>query len=708
MKLSTSNQTVEISGGVNTGSFSIAMNGKAFRVLSDTLYQNKIGSIVREICCNAYDAHVAAGTPDVPFEVHLPDNFAPWFAVKDFGVGLSDDSIRNIFTVYFQSTKDNSNDAIGAFGLGAKTPFSYTDQFTVTSCYNGTKSIYSAFISTSGVPDMLLMMQQPTQEQNGVEIKMSVRSQDFQTFKKELQEQLQFFKVKPIVKNDNNFAFNEADSMLFEDENVSICSDFCWGANFYIIQGNVGYLLQPGILNGKLTKEAENVVNALVQKRRKVYLKFNIGEIDVTASREGVEYNERTVSSIDAKLKAISVSFTNTTKAALDNLDNEWDKACYIQKNSIFGDCRSMPGIFPAGTKFDSLGNVLYDLYDLMIKVSPSKTERAEVMYNVRLRNSHESKLRYSSKYKFLADNSVAFLIKNKCSHSNRRISKFLDKNKNITEVYVFEETNGGFITDTDFKNKLQKALGGCKQVYELSSIELDKAEKVKYARKSSTAEWYKFGGSVESSSFTRQFTYVEDIADEKVYVYFSNRAYHNAEDIALVSKYRILRKFCDDLPELIGVRWLQKDIVEKNKNLRPLQDFMKGIDEADYFDLKLQWNKLQVYAKIQSLPVPLAVSSNISQFIQEVPGSKLTKFLKFYHQAKKVAETIDYDKVRYAGQFFDWSDASKMKRLDLVDSSYKKILDSLPFVAVYFKKGSWLDNIKVQDVINYVKYIPH
>lgn len=68
--------------------FSIAMNAKAFRVLSSGLYKDKIGSIVREISFNAKDAHVDAGKPDVEFYVHLPDDFEPYFAVRDYGKGL--------------------------------------------------------------------------------------------------------------------------------------------------------------------------------------------------------------------------------------------------------------------------------------------------------------------------------------------------------------------------------------------------------------------------------------------------------------------------------------------------------------------------------------------------------------------------------------------------------------------------------------------
>ena len=77
MKLEQKATPVEVNGGSTHSSFSIAMNGKAFRVLSDTLYQNKIGSIVRELSCNAHDAHVMVGKQDVPFVLHLPDAPTP-------------------------------------------------------------------------------------------------------------------------------------------------------------------------------------------------------------------------------------------------------------------------------------------------------------------------------------------------------------------------------------------------------------------------------------------------------------------------------------------------------------------------------------------------------------------------------------------------------------------------------------------------------
>lgn len=328
MKLHNANAAVEVSGGEETSIFSIAMNGKAFKVLSDTLYQDKIGSIVRELSCNAYDAHIMQGNQDKPFEIHLPDAFEPWFAVKDFGIGLSAEDVRSVFTVYFQSTKDQSNDAIGSFGLGAKTPFSYTDQFTVTSVKDGIRTIYSAYLTESGVPNITTMFSEETTESSGVEIKVSVKREDYHKFKDAVCNQLKYFKVKPIISNGEVHWSNNT-TPIYEDVNC------CIQGNGYpiIIQGQVGYPLNLDTLNGKISTD----VHAFLKRVNSygVILHFNIGEIGVTASREGVEYTVFTCKNIENKLKIIEKSLMEYYKKKLDDCSNSWEKAVKINSDSI-------------------------------------------------------------------------------------------------------------------------------------------------------------------------------------------------------------------------------------------------------------------------------------------------------------------------------------------------------------------------------------
>ncbi len=324
MKLETTNEAVQTSGGSNSNSFSIAMNGKAFKVLSDTLYKNKIGSIVRELSCNAYDAHIVVGKKDIPFSIHLPDAFEPWFSVQDSGPGLSPEDIKTVFTVYFESTKDQSNDSIGAFGLGAKTPFSYTDQFTVTSVYAGQKSIYGMYITESGIPDYKLMMQTPTDEPTGVEIKMSVKQSDYDTFRKEVSNQLKYFNVKPTC--NMNILWPTVEFFISTPD-YQLPKGAGYQFNMTIIQGNVGYPVDVENLNG-ISFDAMSVVNRFHNYGLRMI--FPIGQIGVTASCEGVEYTKDTVKNIENMLLKINKELAEYAKDQMKAEPSDWARTVLL------------------------------------------------------------------------------------------------------------------------------------------------------------------------------------------------------------------------------------------------------------------------------------------------------------------------------------------------------------------------------------------
>ena len=80
-------------------------------------YADHIGSPIREVVSNAWDANRAAGT-DKPIEVKLQMKNSQWeFSVRDYGVGVDTDLVDNVISKYGKSTKRNDNKALGAFGL---------------------------------------------------------------------------------------------------------------------------------------------------------------------------------------------------------------------------------------------------------------------------------------------------------------------------------------------------------------------------------------------------------------------------------------------------------------------------------------------------------------------------------------------------------------------------------------------------------------
>lgn len=114
--------------------------------LSDKMYNNPVRAVIREYSCNAWDAHVAAGKADVPIRVDLPTNLMPELAIRDFGPGLPFEDIKDTYVKIGKSTKTETNEELGMFGLGAKAGYAYVTSFTIISYHGGLKSTYVAYI----------------------------------------------------------------------------------------------------------------------------------------------------------------------------------------------------------------------------------------------------------------------------------------------------------------------------------------------------------------------------------------------------------------------------------------------------------------------------------------------------------------------------------------------------------------------------------
>jgi hypothetical protein len=306
------------------GEFRIRNSAKAFSILSSGLYANKVKAIIRELSCNAVDSHIAAGKQSTPFDVHLPNQLEPWFSIRDYGTGLTHDQVSNIYTTYFESTKTNSNEFIGALGLGSKSPFSYTDNFTVTAVKDGTKGIYTAFINEAGVPSIALMMNEDTDEPSGVEVKFSVNDRwDFDKFRQEARAVYKYFKLQPVVTGSAGFT---VDIPEYESKDiVPGVSQFKGGNRTVAIMGNIAYPIE--------IPQADQVLGDLRNLLQcSLELNFAIGELDFQASREGLSYIPQTVNAIKAKLEALNAVLAGKLAEEADAITNLWDRAIFLQK----------------------------------------------------------------------------------------------------------------------------------------------------------------------------------------------------------------------------------------------------------------------------------------------------------------------------------------------------------------------------------------
>lgn len=286
MKLQTTYNVENNLTGMETNTFSIAANAKAFRLLLDGLYTNKIRAVIRELWTNAYDSHLEAGIGGVPFDCHLPSRLDPTFKVRDYGVSMDHDTVMKLYTTVFDSTKDATDDLVGALGLGSKSPFAYTDQFQVTAWLNGTKRTYLAAMDTTGTPTITAVGEVPSDLAQGVEVSFAVKPDDFHEFSREARQiaagfdplpeidGIEIEAVEPVyVADDNKFAIFPPHALPGE-------------GRLSIRQGCVMYPVSDYDLT--------HPIDGLIQYSHKMVIDVPIGTVAVVASREALSLDDET------------------------------------------------------------------------------------------------------------------------------------------------------------------------------------------------------------------------------------------------------------------------------------------------------------------------------------------------------------------------------------------------------------------------------
>jgi hypothetical protein len=244
---------------------------------------------------------IASGQKDRPFHIHLPNSLEPWITIQDFGTGISHQNIYDIYSTYFESTKTNTNDQIGCLGLGSKSPFCYTDNFSVTSIHDGVKRIYNAYFASDGNPTIALMSQENTSEGNGVAVQIPVKEKDFFLFINAVSKAFRFFDVKPTLSGatltwpENNPMF-KGDDWMFYDSNQ--------GWESYAIMGGVTYPIDH--------YKTDDKYNQILRKG--VVLKFAMGELDFAPSREHLSYDDATIKALNDKLEKVMGEIAQESK----------------------------------------------------------------------------------------------------------------------------------------------------------------------------------------------------------------------------------------------------------------------------------------------------------------------------------------------------------------------------------------------------------
>lgn len=314
---------IEANGMLVESFFNVKQENLAhvFSILRNQLYSDKVLAIVREYSTNAYDAHVDAGIGEKPIQIKCPSYFDLSLHIRDFGFGLSEEDVFNIFASYGESTKRNTNSQVGMMGLGSKSAFCYSDSFTIVSYNNGEKKIYSAYIDDSGIGKISKVNTESTNE-TGLEIQIPVKRHDVYNFHNTLIAFLREFNPKPIITNESTVEekINDFNPKIILNGNGWEIREVGYGTNHFCIMGNVMYPVN--INNIDLDEDSISSIRYLGGN---VIIFANIGDVKPNASREMLDYIPMTKQFLREKFNSLIDEMKDRSISKIVNSASYWE-----------------------------------------------------------------------------------------------------------------------------------------------------------------------------------------------------------------------------------------------------------------------------------------------------------------------------------------------------------------------------------------------
>jgi hypothetical protein len=412
-------------------------------------YSNTRLAVVREISANALDANTEAGS-DRRIEISVPTQMHPNFSVRDFGGGLSEEDIFGLYSKYGKSTKRESNNYIGAFGIGKFAPLSYGDSFTCVSFHNGMKTTYNVFVNDDDDTKIARIGEpEPTNDPTGLKIEVAVADTDiseFQDFVKSFfkffgdSEMPKFLGVEPdfiptpkitLTDDENSWFFLESDRSYYYRSNASVLM----GRVAYPIDSNA-IKVENFISDESLRKVVSNLLHDV-----NFHFRLPLGSVKLHHSRESLEYNKSTQKEICRVLVGIAKEIKVIAVAKLA------DSTClYMAKRNYATIVNSLP---------QGISHVMKDSFEWQsVQISSPQWSRDYEMQDdliiTRMEKSADKDSRNGFRVqsqkttRVIAEENVVFMIQDLDSaHGNNlRARTLFNNDESLQIVYVIHPKN--------------------------------------------------------------------------------------------------------------------------------------------------------------------------------------------------------------------------------------------------------------------------
>lgn len=285
-----------------SSSFGLEMNASTLKALSQTLYDYKIEAVLREYSTNITDSHNDSGKEGLAGYVHVPTKLKPVVEFHDFGLGMSEETIFSVYTVFGCSTKRGDNTTSGSLGFGSKSFNTVSDQMTVTSTKDGVKTVVLCYKDRKGELTADVKSSTKTNDPNGTVISIPVDPAKVSLWQSTAARVLGAFRTPHKTNGFGDYQsrydqmvamckeVRENGTMFYQNRN-SVMNDL--RSNTWVLMGDVMYTLPDFDTLLPSSGEFLPAVKGMISTGTYI-TEFKIGEVDHAPSRESISYDEET------------------------------------------------------------------------------------------------------------------------------------------------------------------------------------------------------------------------------------------------------------------------------------------------------------------------------------------------------------------------------------------------------------------------------
>lgn len=443
MEISQIKKNIQTSNLTSTTNFSIGNENFILGILREKLYSNPLRVIVQEYASNARDAHREIKKYDIPIQIKVPSSLNPNLEIQDFGPGISPSRMNDIFIRYGNSTKRDSNELTGGFGIGAKCAWSYTDQFTITTIVDGIKYCYSAYLDEESNGKLALLHQEETTEENGTLISIPILFKDFQAINDNIIFVTKYWDVRPKLVGNNipsypkiEYKINKENWFIPINDNNSR-----YHYSSYAIIDGIPYELSLDYKQKELLNLSNEEYHWFTTGTN---FKFKTGDITLSANREQIYYDDKTRKKLKEIITSIISSFENEVQSKISEGKDliEANKIYYdLIGNTQFKDLISKKEFIWEGIKIPYKVSLLFEkeLETTKNKIVSLVGSNIRVYRQSPLKIDRQSSISIYSYINRQIDHSYIVIDDENKKHIKKaKLATIFESDKNIKSITIF------------------------------------------------------------------------------------------------------------------------------------------------------------------------------------------------------------------------------------------------------------------------------